>query len=74
LKIPLEAALGVCVGFNIALALAIIIYIISLRVDPNNFQWLQSKAKVGTSPNPIDIMRYKIYTLYSRSRTLGPRS
>jgi hypothetical protein len=43
--VPLEATLAVCVGFNLALALLIVIYIVSLRVNPNDFRWLQPKAK-----------------------------
>ena len=42
---PLEATLAVCVGFNLALALLIIAYIVSLRVNPDDFRWLQPKAK-----------------------------
>ena len=42
---PLEATLAVCVGFNLALALLIVIYIVSLRVNPNDFRWLQPKSK-----------------------------
>ena len=42
---PLEATLAVCVGFNLALALLIVFYIASLRVNPNDFRWLQFKAK-----------------------------
>jgi len=45
LHVPLEATLAVCVGFNLALALLIVAYIVSLRVNPDDFRWLQPKAK-----------------------------
>jgi len=47
--VPLEATLAVCVGFNMALALLIVAYIVSLRVNPDDFRWLQPKAKVRSA-------------------------
>ena len=50
LKVPLEATLAVCVGFNLVLAILIVIYIVSLRVNPDDFRWLQPKAKARQRP------------------------
>ncbi len=43
--ITLEASLAVAVGFNLFLILATVIYTVTLKVDPEDFKWLQPKPK-----------------------------
>ena len=45
MEIALEAALAVAVGFNLFLILAALIYTVTLKVDPEDFRWLQPKLR-----------------------------
>lgn len=44
-NITIEASLAVAVGFNLFLILAAVLYTITLKVDPEDFRWMQSTPK-----------------------------
>lgn len=43
--ITIEASLAIAVGFNLLCILVVAVYIITLKVDPEDFRWLQPKPK-----------------------------
>jgi len=44
-NITIEASLAVAVGFNLFLIVVAIVYTITLKVDPKDFDWLQFKSR-----------------------------
>lgn len=43
--ITIEASLAIATGFNLFCVIVAVIYIITLKVDPEDFRWLQPKPK-----------------------------
>ena len=43
--ITIEASLAIATGFNLFCVTIAVIYIITLKVDPEDFRWLQPKPK-----------------------------
>jgi hypothetical protein len=43
--ITIEASLAIATGFNLFCVVVAVVYIITLKVDPEDFRWLQPKPK-----------------------------
>lgn len=45
MNVTVEAALAIATGFNMFCIIVAAVYIITLKVDPDDFKWLQPKPK-----------------------------